>query len=106
MQQLRGVVPFVQGFTLLQPVIALQADQLPLQRNRQRLGQFSFTDTRLAFEQQGALQFQRQKHGGSQTAVSKVASVFKRLLERVDARERDHGLIIDCYYFNSCLRTY
>jgi hypothetical protein len=82
-QQLRGVVPFVQRLALLQPVVALQAQQLALQRLRQRLGQLGLAHAGLAFQQQGALQLERQEHGRGQAAVGKVAHALQRLLQGV-----------------------
>ena len=55
-QQLRRVVPFVERLALLQPVVALQPQQLARQRGGQRLGQLGLADAGLAFEQQRALQ--------------------------------------------------
>ena len=52
-QQLRGVVPLIQGFALLQAVVALQANQGAAQGGSQSLGQLGFAHTGLAFEQQG-----------------------------------------------------
>ena len=49
-QQLSGVVPFVQRFALLQAVIALQANQLALQRDTQGFCQLGFADARFAFK--------------------------------------------------------
>jgi hypothetical protein len=76
-QQLRGVVPFVERLALLQPVVALQAQQLALQRLRQRLGQLGLADAGLAFEQQRALQLQREEHGRGQAPVGEVAGLLE-----------------------------
>ena len=48
-QELRSVVPFVQGFTLLHAVVALQTDEGTRQDFCQGFGKFGFTDARLAF---------------------------------------------------------
>jgi hypothetical protein len=48
-QELRCVVPFVQGFTLLHAVIALQANEGTRQDFGQGFGKFGFTDARLTF---------------------------------------------------------
>ena len=49
MQELRGMVPFVQGFALLHAVVALQTDEGTRQDFRQGFGKFGFTDARLTF---------------------------------------------------------
>ena len=59
MQELGGVVPFVESLALLEPVVTLQSDQLPLQRHGQRLGQLGLAHTGLALQQQRALQLER-----------------------------------------------
>ena len=51
MQQLRGVVPFVQRFALLQAVVTLQAQQLPLQSQPEGLGEFGLAHAGFTFEQ-------------------------------------------------------
>ena len=76
-QQLGGVVPFVQGFALLQPVVALQAQQLPAQHFGECLGEFGLADAGLAFEQERALQLERQKNSRGQPAVGVVAGRLK-----------------------------
>ena len=68
-QQLRRVVPFVEGFAQLQAVVALQAQQLALQRDGERLGELGLADAGLAFQQQRALQLSARK-----TAVARRRS--------------------------------
>ena len=67
------VVPLVERLALLQAVVALQAQQLALQGARQRLGELGLADAGLAFEQQRALQLERQEDGGGEAAVGEVA---------------------------------
>ena len=71
-QQLRGVIPFVQGFALLQAVVTLQAQHVTLQSQAQGFGQFGFADPGLALQQQRALQLERQKNRSSQAAIRKI----------------------------------
>ena len=91
-QQLGCVIPFVERLALLQPVVTLQADQLALQRQGQRLGQFGLADARLAFEQQRSLQFERQEHGSRQAPVGKVTGVLQSLRQGVYGGERCHRI--------------
>ena len=89
-QQLRGVVPFVERLALLQPVVALQPQQFALQGGRQRLGQLGLADAGLAFEQQRTLQLQRQEHGRDQTSIGEVAGLLQAFGQGIDGRE-NHG---------------
>ena len=82
-QQLRGVVPFVQGFALLQAVVALQADQGAAQGRGQGLGQLGFADAGFAFKQQRALQLECQKHGGGQAPLGKIPGLAQGVNECV-----------------------
>ena len=90
MQQLRRIVPLVQRFALLEPVIALQAQQFALQHQRQRLGQLCFADAGLTFEQQGPLQLEREKNRSAKPAVSEIADSLERQAQAVDVLERAH----------------
>jgi hypothetical protein len=90
-QQLRGVVPFVQSFALFDPVVALQPQQLALQGLGQRLGQLGLADAGLALQQQRALQLQGQEDGRGQPAIGKVANSFQRPADGVDAGKRRAG---------------
>ncbi|MCY1531546.1 hypothetical protein D9M68_667750 [compost metagenome] len=89
-QQLRGVVPFIERLALLHAVVALQAQQLAVQGRRQRLGQLGLADARLAFEQQRTLQLEREEYRSGQAAVGKVAGLPQAVGKGVDGRE-DHG---------------
>ena len=95
-QQLRGVIPFVERFALLQAVIALQADQFSLQRQRQRFGQLGLADARLAFKQERTLQAQGQKYGRGQAPVGKVAGLLQGLGQGIDAGKKgfQHAAIL------------
>ena len=82
-QQLRGVVPFVQGFALLQAVVALQADQGAAQGGGQRFGQLGFAHAGFAFKQQRALQLERQKHRRGQAPLGKIPGLAQGVYECV-----------------------
>ena len=48
---LAGIIPFIHGRGHIEPLIALQADQLAPQHAGQCLGDFGFTNPRLALQQ-------------------------------------------------------
>ena len=50
-QQLLAVVPLVEGLGLVEPLVALEADQLAAGGARQRLGQLGLADARRALDQ-------------------------------------------------------
>ena len=87
MEQLRGVVPFVERLAQLEAVVALQAQQGALQGDRQRLGQLGLADAGFAFQQQRALQPQGQEDGGGEAAVGEVAGGLQAGLQGVDGGE-------------------
>ena len=93
-QQLRGVIPFVQRFPLFQPVIALQANQLALQRFAQGFGQLGFADTGLALKQQRALELEGQEHSGCQAAISKISGFLQRSCQVINGLKKNHLLLI------------
>ena len=88
MQQLRGVVPLVQRLTLLQAVITLQAQHGALQGQAQGLGKLGLADTGFTFQQQRAFQFERQKYGRCEAAVSEIAHSLQRLHHGIDIGKR------------------
>ena len=90
-EQLCGVIPLIQRFALLQPVVTLQTDERALQRRGQCLGQFGLAHAGLTFEQQGALQLERQEHSRCQTPVCEIASSLQGSDQRVDGWEHNHG---------------
>ena len=57
-KQLLLVVPLVEGFALVQPLVALQAHQIPAQRGSHHLGDLGFADARRALNEQGPSQLQ------------------------------------------------
>src|SRR5438132_7751359 len=60
-QQLLTVFPLVQGFGFVEPLVALQADELRLCGLRQHFSEFCFTNTRRALHQQRPLQVDHQE---------------------------------------------
>ena len=90
-QQLRSVVPFVQRLALLHAVVALQANQHPLQRTGQCLRQGRLAHAGLPLQQQRPLQLERKKHGGGQPPVWEVALVPQRLHQGIDRGQGIHA---------------
>jgi hypothetical protein len=84
-KQLRRVIPFVEGFALLQAVIALQPNETALQGGRQGFGQLGLAHAGLALEQQGPAQAQRQEHGRGQPTISKITGLHQGRKQVVDA---------------------
>ncbi len=82
-QQLPLVIPFVQRRRLIQPLIALQADQFGGVHGRQRLRDFGLADARLAFQQQRALEQLHQRDRGREFAVGDVAGGGQRVRDVV-----------------------
>ena len=72
-QQLLLVIPFVEGMIGIQPFVALQADQVCIQRFGHHLGNFRFADSRWPFYQKGFAQAHRQKHGQDDRFFGDVA---------------------------------
>ncbi len=90
-QQLRRVVPLVQGLALLHAVVTLQAQHGTAQHLGQRLGQLGLAHARLAFEQQRALQLHGEKDGGGELARRVVTHALQGVGQVVDAGETGFG---------------
>ena len=71
-QQLAGVVPFVDGLRDVDAVVALQAQQLAARPAGQHLGDLRLADAGLALQEQGSLKLQRQEHDRRQTVVGEI----------------------------------
>src|ERR1700731_3039181 len=82
-QQLPLVVPFVERGRLIQPLVALQADQLGGMGRGQRFCHFRLADARFAFEQQWPLEQLHQRNRGRKLAVGDVAGSSQRLRDLV-----------------------
>ena len=72
-QQLLGVVPLVQGLGGVEPLVALQADQLAPEHVGQHLGHLGLAHARLALERQRAAQHEREVDRREQPLVGEVA---------------------------------
>ncbi len=69
---LRGVVPLVDGRGDVQPLVALQPDQLAAERSGEHLGDLRLADPRLSFQQDGPTHLEGEEHDGRQRAVGDV----------------------------------
>ena len=72
-QQLALVIPFIQRRRLIEPLIALQPDQLGAVHAGQRFGDLGLADPRLAFQQQRTLEQLHQRDRGRKLPVGDVA---------------------------------
>ncbi len=82
-QQLPLVIPFVQRGGLVQPLIALQADQLGPMHAGERLGDLGLANPRLTFQQQRALEHLHERDRGRKLGVGDVAARCKGLRDLV-----------------------
>ena len=72
-EQLALIVPLVERGVLVEPLVALQADQLGAVHGGERLGDLGLADAGLAFEQQRPLEELHQPQRGRDVAVGDVA---------------------------------
>jgi hypothetical protein len=86
LQHLARVVPLVGGAGEVQALVALQADQRPAQHGGQRLRDLGLAGAGLAFQEQRALQLQRQEHRGGERALGHVVQREQVRRGVVDAR--------------------
>ena len=80
-EELLGVLPLVQRLALVEPFVALQANQPPVGDLGQRLGQLGLADARRAFDEHRPSHALRQEHHGADAAVGDVAGVLEVLLD-------------------------
>ncbi len=73
MQELAGVVPFVDGLGHIDAFVTLQPQQLTARPSRQHLGHFGLAHAGFAFEQQRAAQCDREEDHRSQAFVGQIA---------------------------------
>ena len=73
-EQLPLVIPFIERGRLIQPLVALQADQLGRMRCGKGLGDLGFADARFALEQQRAPEQLHQRDRGRKLAVGDIAA--------------------------------
>ena len=91
LHHLRGVVPLVDRRGDVQALVALEAQQRPIEDLRQHLGHLGLADPRLAFEQQGLRQAQGQEQRRREALVDEVVDVGETPGERLDVgRGRHH----------------
>ena len=76
-QQLLLIVPFVDCGAYIQSFVTLQSDQLSSQHRSQGLGYFGLSKARLAFNQQGLVQFDGEIDGCCQRAICNVTEPFE-----------------------------
>ena len=92
-QQLARVVPLVDGVGDVQPLVALKADQPGPAGAGQRLGQLGLADARLALQEQGLLDRQRQEDGRREAPLGQIGLAQERVLQvgdRLEARAARH----------------
>jgi hypothetical protein len=78
-EQLPLVIPFIERGRLIQPLIALQADQFGRMHRRQRLRHLGLADARFAFQQQRTPQQLHQRDRGRKLSVGDVAGFSQSL---------------------------
>ena len=86
-QDLPRVVPFIDRRRHVQPLVALQADQIGIQDRRQHLGDLGLADPGLSLQEQRPVELHGQEHTGGQVAVGHVGAPLHRLLHGFDAVE-------------------
>ncbi len=80
-EQLATVVPLVGGLRQVQALVALKPYQAPVHRRGQRRRKRRLADTRIALEQQRALQLAGQPKRGRQRLVGDVADLVQALAQ-------------------------
>ena len=84
LEHLARVVPLVDGRVDVQPLVALEPDQLRAQRGRQDLGELGLADPGLALEQQRTAQLQREEDGRRERSVGDVVPRPEVVLDGLD----------------------
>ena len=96
-QQLFAVLPLVQGFGLVQALVALQAQQGQVQQPGGGLGQLRLADPRRTLDQHGFAQPDGQKHRGGNARTTDIAELRKAAFDGFDGAELHallHGLCV------------
>ena len=91
LDHLAGVVPLVDRRGDVEAFVALQADQRPLQRGRQHLGDLGLADAGLAFAEQRAPELEGEIQDGREAAVGDIVAVLQQLDGGVDRRRFGGG---------------
>ncbi len=86
-EQLLAVLPLVQRAGLVQPAVALQADQRPAQRLRRDLGQLGLADAGRSLDQDRLLQPVRQERHSRNLAVADILLRRQQFDRPVDGLE-------------------
>ena len=81
---LRRAVPLVDGGGDIEPLIALQADQLASERRRQDLGDLGLADAGLAFQEQRPAHLQGEEGDGRQRALGEIAARLQQVEHCID----------------------
>ena len=82
-EQLALVIPLVKRSRLIEPFIALQADQFGGVHGGKRLGHLGLADTRFTFQQKRAPQQLHQRDRRRQFAIGNISCCAKRLRDLV-----------------------
>ncbi len=90
-EQLPGVVPFVERLGDVDALVALQANELGVERGGQRFGDFRLAHARFAFDEQRPSELQREIDGNRQAAFADVVFPGQKLLKVVDGRGEAHA---------------
>jgi hypothetical protein len=83
-EELAGVVPLVDGLGGVDPLVALEPEQLAPRPAGQDLGHLGLADAGLALEQQGSAQPQGQEDGGGEALVRQVLVAGEGLADLFD----------------------
>ena len=81
---LRAVIPLIDRGGDVEPLVALQADQLAAERLRQHLGDLGLADAGLAFEEDRPAHAQREIQHRRQRAVGDIIGLAQQLERGVD----------------------
>ena len=84
LDHLRRVVPLVDGARRVEPLVALEPDQLPAEPLGEDLGDLGLADAGLAFEEQRPAHLERQEQHRRERPVGDVAAVAEKVERGVD----------------------
>jgi hypothetical protein len=86
-EQLFGVLPFVEGLALVEPFIALKPGQLATGDVGECLGELGLAYPGRSFDEHGAAHARGEEHDGGDATVGDVARVPEPLLDLLDRLE-------------------
>ena len=86
-EELARVVPLVDGLADVEPLVALQPDQVGPEPGGEHLGDLCLADTRFTLEEKRTLQREGEVNGGGQAPVSDVELTREQRLELLDGRD-------------------